>query len=214
MIHPITLTVKTIFSKIKSQFICFFAHTFIFFIIVSCQSVPKETVTLKQKKVLQSNVEKSCFQSNSGGFLANVSAPSIPSVSWEGEWAEKYSVLHTQLLDPTGQVIQMNSLSSIVNKFGALGLRRVMCGHTVFESKVMLEGHKIILKNSLNIIQETPTKIIFEGRSEFYYGLFHMQKSPNTLFWRGHIENKTVTPELIRFGTEKDFVMLDVIDYN
>lgn len=219
MIHDKTLTANNFFSKIKSllfEFCLLFSAPFVFLTVMSlssCQSVSSD-LSKDSKTILKNTVQQSCFQEHNAGFLINLSAPATPSVSWEGQWTRDYATLDTQLLDPTGQVIQLTSLSTLVDKFGSIGLRRIMCGTTAFSSKILLEGHQIVVKNKLKILQKEESMIRFEAKSEFYYGLFGIKKSPNTLYWLGHIEQGKSVPELIRFGTDTDILQLDFIDYN
>lgn len=219
MIHDKTLTANNFFSKIKSllfELRLWFSVSFVFLTVMnlsSCQSV-SSGLSEDTKTILKNTVQQSCFQEHNAGFLINLSAPETPSVSWEGQWARDYATLDTQLLDPTGQVIQLASLSTLVDKFGSMGLRRIMCGYTAFSPKIILEGHQIVVKNKLQILQKEDQIIRFEARSEFYYGLFGIKKSPNTLYWLGRIEQGKSVPELIRFGTDTDSLQLDFIDYN
>lgn len=218
MFHNKTLAANQIFSKIKpfslNFFILFLLSFFSLVFLVSCQSTSPKPKNAQQLTNIKYLVENSCFKEQNAGFFSNVFAPGTPSVSWEGQWTQDYADLKTQLLDPSGQVIQLESLTELVDKFGAIGMRRLMCGETAFSSKIILDGHKIAVKNRVSILEYTEQTIHFEGVSEFHYGLFGLKKSPNILYWRGWIKQEAAKPESIRFGTEKDFLRLDFIDYN
>lgn len=181
--------------------------------VTSCQTT-SEHVNDNLVETVKTAVNAACFENNNPSFLVHISAPNMPSVSWEGQWSSDYRSLQTQLLDPTGKEMQLASLSVLVDKFGAIGLRRVMCGQTAFSSRLPLQNHQIVVKNRIKILQQTSNTIQFEAVSQFYYGLFGMKKDPNTLYWRGFVEKSDVTPQLIRFGVNKEFLQLDFLDYN
>ncbi len=178
----------------------------------ACQTTNISGINSLEAQKYQAIINHSCFFEGKGSFAANVASSQLPTVTWEGKWNHHYGTLQTQLVDPTGRVLQRNPFTDIEEKFGAKGLRRIMCGQTAFQNSIKIENHNIKVRSYIKSIPQNNNETILETMSEFYYGLF-AQKSKITLTWKGLIKDGKMTPLFMQFGSIDEKVSIDFLDY-
>ena len=181
-------------------------------LLAACRSTMISGLSSKQLDYYRTVIKHDCFFGGRGSFAASVRSSRFSSVAWEGKWSQGFDFLETQIVDPTGKVLKNNPFTQIESKFGSKGLRRVMCGQVAFMPYLILEDQKIKVKSAIRILSEQNNETVLETKSEFYYGLFS-KKSQITLVWKGRIQNGNVTPLALNFGSEKERVSINVLDY-